>query len=256
MSGQTDYEVRDGIAYVTFNRPEARNAMTWAMYDGLARACEAIVEDDGVRVALLRGAGGAFVAGTDIQQFTAFKDGEDGIAYEKRIEASISQIEHVGKPMVAVIDGFATGGGIMIAASCDFRLATPEAKFGVPIARTLGNCISVGNVARLMAHFGTARAKRMLLLAEMVDAEEARACGFVEAIYPAAEIGAKAEAMCKKLSAHAPLTMRASKEAMRRVTMSHLPDGSDLIRLCYGSADFKEGMTAFLGKRKPEWTGR
>jgi enoyl-CoA hydratase/carnithine racemase len=256
VSGQTDYEVRDGVAYVTFNRPEARNAMTWAMYDGLARACEAIAQDDSVRVALLRGAGGAFVAGTDIQQFTQFHDGEDGIAYEKRIEASISQIEHVGKPMVAVIDGFATGGGIMIAASCDFRLATPEAKFGVPIARTLGNCISVNNVARLMAHFGTARAKRMLLLAEMVDAEEARACGFVEAIYPAAEIAAKAEAMCKKLSAHAPLTMRASKEAMRRVMMTHLPDGSDLIRLCYGSADFKEGMTAFLGKRKPEWTGQ
>ena len=256
MSGQVDYDVRDGVAHVTFNRPEARNAMTWAMYDGLARACEAIVEDDSVRVALLRGAGGAFVAGTDIQQFTAFKDGEDGIAYEKRIEASISQIEHVGKPMVAVIDGFATGGGIMIAASCDFRLATPEAKFGVPIARTLGNCISVGNVARLMAHFGTARAKRMLLLAEMVDAEEARACGFVEGVYPASEIGAKADAMCKRLSGHAPLTMRASKEAMRRVTMMHLPDGSDLIRACYGSADFKEGMTAFLAKRKPEWTGR
>ena len=256
MSGQVDYDVKDGIAYVTFNRPEARNAMTWAMYDGLARACDAIVSDDNVRVALLRGAGGSFVAGTDIQQFTAFEGGEDGIAYERRIEASISQIENVGKPMVAVIEGFATGGGLIIAASCDFRLATPEARFGVPIARTLGNCISVGNVARLMAHFGTARAKRMLLLAEMVEAEEARACGFVEAIHPAAEIGAKAEAMCRRLIGHAPITMRASKEAMRRVTMANLPDGSDLIRACYGSADFKEGMSAFLAKRKPEWTGR
>jgi enoyl-CoA hydratase/carnithine racemase len=256
VSGQTEYEVRDGVAHVTFNRPEARNAMTWAMYDGLARACEAIVSDDNVRVALLRGKGGAFVAGTDIQQFTAFKGGEDGIAYERRIEASISQIENVGKPMVAVIDGFATGGGLILAASCDFRLATPDAKFGVPIARTLGNCISVGNVARLMAHFGTARAKRMLMLAEMVDAEEARACGFVEAVYPAAEIGAKADAMCKRLTGHAPITMRAVKETMRRVTTANLPDGSDLIRACYGSADFREGMTAFLGKRKPEWTGR
>src|SRR5499426_4005163 len=115
MSGQVDYDVKDGIAFVTFNRPEARNAMTWAMYDGLARACDAIVSDDNVRVALLRGAGGSFVAGTDIQQFTAFKGGDDGIAYEKRIEASISQIENVGKPMVAVIEGFATGGGLVIA---------------------------------------------------------------------------------------------------------------------------------------------
>jgi len=256
VSGHVDYEVKDGIAYVTFNRPEARNAMTWAMYDGLARACDQIVSDDNVRVALLRGAGGSFVAGTDIQQFTAFKGGEDGIAYEKRIEASISQIENVGKPLIAVIEGFATGGGLIIAASCDFRLATPDARFGVPIARTLGNCISVGNVARLMAHFGTARAKRMLMLAEMIEAEEARACGFVEAIHPVNEIGAKAEAMCKRLIGHAPITMRASKEAMRRVSMANLPDGSDLIRACYGSADFKEGMTAFLGKRKPEWTGR
>ena len=256
MSGLVDYEVKDGIAYVTFNRPEARNAMSWAMYDGLARACEQIVADETVRVALLRGAGGSFVAGTDIQQFTAFKGGDDGIAYEKRIEAAISQIEMVGKPLVAVIEGFATGGGLVIAASCDFRLATPNAKFGVPIARTLGNCISVGNVARLMAHFGTGRAKRMLMLAEMVDAEEARACGFVESIHPANEIGAKAEAMCKRLIGHAPITMRAAKEAMRRVTMANLPDGSDLIRACYGSADFKEGMSAFLAKRKPEWTGK
>ena len=256
MSGQTEYEVRDGIAFVTFNRPEARNAMTWAMYDGLARACDAIASDDKVRVALLRGAGGAFVAGTDIQQFTAFKDGEDGIAYEKRIEASIGQIERVEKPLVAVIDGFATGGGLIIAASCDFRLATPEARFGVPIARTLGNCISVGNVARVLAHFGTARAKRMLMLAEMVDAQEAKACGFVEAIHAPEEIGAKAEAMCKRLIGHAPLTMRAAKEAMRRVTMADLPDGTDLIRACYGSADFKEGVDAFLAKRKPEWRGK
>jgi enoyl-CoA hydratase len=256
VSGQVDYEVKDGIAHVTFNRPEARNAMTWAMYDGLARACDAIVADDNVRVALLRGAGGSFVAGTDIQQFTAFEGGKDGLAYEKRIEASIDQIERVGKPMVALIEGFATGGGLVIAASCDFRLATPDARFGVPIARTLGNCISVGNLARLMAHFGTARAKRILMLAEMVDAEEARSCGFVEAIHPPEEIAAKADAMCKRLIGHAPITMRAAKEAMRRLTMATIPDGSDLIRACYGSADFKEGMSAFLAKRKPEWTGR
>jgi len=254
--GRVLYEVKDGVAHVTFDRPEARNAMTWAMYDGLARAIEAIAADDSVRVALFRGAGGSFVAGTDIAQFLAFKGEEDGIAYERHISASIDQLERLEKPVVAVIEGFATGGGLIIAASCDFRIATPDARFGVPIARTLGNCISVGNVARLLAHFGPARTKRILMLAELIDAEEARACGFVDAIAAREEIGAKAEAMCKRLIGHAPLTMRAAKEAMRRIILANLPDGDDLIRSCYGSADFKEGVAAFLAKRKPDWRGK
>ena len=254
--GRVVYEVKDGIARVTFDRPEARNAMTWAMYEGLARAVDAIASDDSVRVALFRGAGGSFVAGTDIGQFTAFKGEEDGIAYERHISASIDQLERLSKPVVAVIEGFATGGGIIIAASCDFRVATPDARFGVPIARTLGNCLSVGNVARLLSHFGPARTKRMLMLAEMLDAEEARNCGFIDAILSATEIGDKAEAMCRKLIGHAPLTMRAAKEALRRITLANLPDGDDLIRACYGSADFKEGVAAFLAKRKPDWRGK
>jgi len=254
--GRVNYEVQDGIARVTFDRPQARNAMTWAMYDGLARAVDAIAADDSVRVALFRGASGSFVAGTDIGQFTAFQGAEDGIAYERHISKAVDQLERLEKPVVAVIEGFATGGGIIIAASCDFRIATPDARFGVPIARTLGNCISVGNVARLLAHFGPARTKRMLMLAEMIDAEEARVCGFVDAIVPSDEIGAKAEAMCKRLIGHAPLTMRAAKEALRRITLANLPDGDDLIRACYGSADFKEGVSAFLAKRKPDWRGK
>ena len=254
--GRVVYEVKDGIAHVTFDRPEARNAMTWAMYDGLARAIDQIAADDTVRVALFRGAGGSFVAGTDIAQFTEFKGGEDGITYERHISASIDQLERLAKPVVAVIEGFATGGGMIIAASCDFRICTPDARFGVPIARTLGNCISVANVARLLAHFGPARTKRMLMLAELIDAEEAYACGFADAIASPAEIGDKAEAMCRKLSGHAPLTVRAAKESLRRIMLANLPDGADLIRSCYGSADFKEGVAAFLAKRKPDWKGR
>jgi len=254
--GRVGYEVKDGIAYVTFDRPEARNAMTWAMYDGLARAIDQIAADDTVRVALFRGAGGSFVAGTDIAQFTEFKGEEDGITYERHISASIDQLERLAKPVVAVIEGFATGGGMIIAASCDFRICTPDARFGVPIARTLGNCISVANVARLLAHFGPARTKRMLMLAELIDAEEAYACGFADAIASPAEIGDKAEAMCRKLIGHAPLTMRAAKESLRRIMLANLPDGADLIRSCYGSADFKEGVAAFLAKRKPDWKGR
>ena len=254
--GTVHYSVSGGIATVTFDRPEARNAMTWAMYGALATACDKIVSDDAVRVAVFRGAGGAFVAGTDIQQFTSFTGADDGIAYEKRIDAAIGQIEGIPKPVIAVVEGFCVGGGLAIAAACDFRIAAAGARFGVPIARTLGNCLSVGNVARLVAGFGVGRTKRMLMLAEMIGAEEAQACGFVDALAASGELEAKLSDMCKRLLSHAPITMRASKEAVRRIRTANLPDGSDLIRAAYGSADFGEGVAAFLAKRPPEWKGR
>lgn len=250
------YSKTGGIASVVFDRPEARNAMTWAMYGELAAACEAIASDADVRVAVFRGVGGTFVAGTDIQQFTAFKDGEDGIAYEKRVDAAIDGIERVAKPIIAVVDGFCVGGGLAIASACDFRIASPSARFGVPIARTLGNCLSVGNVARLVAQFGPGRTKRMLMLAEMICAEEALACGFVDVLAAPEDIDARLGDMCKKVLSHAPITMRNAKEAVRRIRTANLPDGSDLIRSAYGSADFKEGVEAFLAKRPPNWTGR
>jgi len=254
--GRVHYSVSGGIASVVFDRPEARNAMTWAMYGALGEACEKIAADDSVRVAVFRGAGGAFVAGTDIQQFTSFTGADDGIAYEKRIDAAIGQIEDLPKPVIAVVEGFCVGGGLAIAAACDFRIAATGARFGVPIARTLGNCLSVGNVARLVAGFGVGRTKRMLMLAEMIGAEEAAACGFVDVLTDAAELDAKLGDMCKRLLSHAPITMRASKEAIRRIRTANLPEGSDLIRAAYGSADFKEGVAAFLAKRPPDWKGR
>jgi enoyl-CoA hydratase/carnithine racemase len=254
--GRVHYAKANGIASVLFDRPEARNAMTWAMYAELAAACEAIAADDEVRVAVFRGAGGAFVAGTDIQQFTAFEDGEDGVAYERRIDAAIGQIEHLPKPVIALVEGVCVGGGLAIAAACDFRIATSAARFGVPIARTLGNCLSVQNVARLVAQFGTGRAKRMLMLAELISAEEGLACGFVDVLAAPGEVDSKLGEMCRRLTSHAPLTMGAAKEAIRRIIVEHLPEGDDLIRACYGSADFKEGVDAFLGKRTPRWRGR
>jgi enoyl-CoA hydratase/carnithine racemase len=255
--GATRYEVRDGVAFITFDRPQARNAMTWAMYEGLARALDQVAADDSVRVAVMRGAGGeAFVAGTDIGQFTAFASGEDGIAYERKVDVAIAQIEHLKKPAIAVVEGWVTGGGLAIAAACDFRIAAASARFGVPIARTLGNCLSVGNVARLLAHFGPARVKRMLMLAEMIGAEEAYACGFVDELVPADALDEKIRTMTERLKGHAPLTMYAAKEAIRRIVTAKLPDGDDLIRTVYGAQDFKEGVSAFLAKRKPNWQGR
>ncbi len=255
-NGRVHLSVTNGIAAVLIDRPQARNAMTWSMYEELAEICDRIGNNPQVRVATFRGAGGeAFVAGTDIGQFRAFNNAEDGLAYEKVIDGRIEQIERLPMPTLAIVDGWAIGGGLALSAACDFRIATPQASFGVPIARTLGNCLSIANTARVIAGFGAGRAKRMLLLAETIGSDEARACGFVTEIAEAGEIDARAAALCARLAGHAPLTMRASKEGIRRVVDAGLPQGEDLIRACYGSRDFKIGVQAFLEKKRPVWTG-
>ncbi len=254
--GQVSLTLADGVASILIDRPAARNAMTWAMYDELTRICRQLAQDPAVRVVCMRGAGGeAFVAGTDIEQFRDFKDGEDGIAYEKAIDERIGLIEALPMPTIAVVDGWAIGGGIAMAAACDFRIATPKSAFGVPIARTLGNCLSPANVARLVAGFGVARAKRMLLLAETIAADEALACGFVTQVVEAPQLDEALAAMCKRLSQHAPVTMRVSKQAIHRVVAQTVPEGADLIRAAYGSRDFRIGVEAFLAKSKPQWSG-
>ncbi|BAT58844.1 putative enoyl-CoA hydratase echA8 [Variibacter gotjawalensis] len=248
--------VREGpVAYVTFDRPQARNAMTWKMYNEFVAICNELRNDKSVRTAVFRGAGGkAFIAGTDIAQFLEFKKPEDGLAYEKKIEGFLTGLETLGIPTIAVVEGFAVGGGMAIASVCDFRVATPGTKFGVPIARTLGNCMSTGNVARLVANVGPAVAKRMLLLGELLTAEAAERLGFVHAVVPPEEIDARVKEMTDRLVKNAPITMRVSKEALRRSTEAFVLDGEDLVRETYGSNDFREGVKAFTEKREPQWT--
>lgn len=247
---------RDGaIARLVFDRPSARNAMTWRMYEEMAEACARIAADPSIRVVVLRGAGGkAFVAGTDIEQFRAFTSGEDGIAYEEKVDHYVSLLEQVAVPTVAVVEGWAAGGGMALANACDFRLATPGARFGVPIARTLGNCLSASNVQRLVTTLGVSMVRRMLLAAEMPAAEEMPA-GYVS-IHAPGEIDAALEALCARLAANAPLTLRVSKQMLRRLAHDpHAPD-ADLVREIYASADFHEGVESFLAKRPADWRGQ
>ncbi|MGJ9416945.1 enoyl-CoA hydratase/isomerase family protein [Massilia sp. CMS3.1] len=260
QNGTVHLTIEDGVAAILIDRPQARNAMTWAMYEELGAICTRIAADPSIRVATIRGAGGeAFVAGTDIEQFSTFRSGDpggdDGVAYEKAIDERVGQIERLPMPTIAIVEGWAIGGGLAISAACDFRIATPSASFGVPIARTLGNCLSMTNTARLVAAVGVPTAKRLLLLAETISAAEGLACGFVTKVAEPDALDGEIASMCKRLAGHALVTMRVSKEAIRRITNAGLPDGEDLIRAAYGSADFHVGVNAFLDKQRPQWTG-
>ena len=252
------YEVRDGIAHVTFNRPQARNALTFAMYERLAEVCGIANEDRSIRAMLLTGAGDkAFAAGTDISQFRAFDKPQDALDYEARIDRVLGALERCRVPTIAAIQGACTGGGAAIAVCCDLRIAAGNARFGFPVARTLGNCLSTGNYARLAALLGPARVKDMIFRARLVEAPEALAIGLVgEVVQDAAALMPRALELAQLVASHAPLTLQATKEALLRLRPT-LPAGSgeDLVLMCYMSQDFREGMDAFLNKRAPRWQG-
>jgi enoyl-CoA hydratase/carnithine racemase len=259
-TSQALYETAGPLATLTFNRPEARNAMTWDMYQALVDACDRADHDPAIRVLILKGAGGkAFVAGTDITQFESFRDARDGIRYEQRIDEVLDRLERVTKATIAQVQGVAAGGGCAIALTCDLRVATPESSFGIPVARTLGNCLSAASYSRLVDLLGPAVVKDMLLTGRFIPAPEALALGIVNRVEPAADIDHIVHDYASRIAANAPLTVRATKEMIRRILAARrLSPGvdHDIVTMCYTSEDFREGVAAFLAKRPPKWTGR
>jgi enoyl-CoA hydratase/carnithine racemase len=250
-------EQKGPVAIITLSRPAALNALTWTMYQQLEAHLEHLATDNTTCAVILRGEGMAFAVGTDIQQFQGFT-GEQGIAYERNMEAVIERLYSFPKPTLVAVHGYAVGGGLIVASVCDLRYATPSSCFGVPIARTLGNCLSHKNYQHLVDAFGTMRAKEMLFTGRLLKTADALQCGFLTAEVTEEQLMPRVIEIAQQISALAPLTIWATKEAQRRLNTARgdAIDFDDVVARVYGSADFAEGVRAYLEKRKAEWRGQ
>ena len=248
---------RDGaVGTMLFDNPASLNALSFPMWRQIGQICADIRDDKTLRVVVLRGAGGkAFVAGTEIDEFLTFETGQRGIDYEAEMDSYIGAVESLPFITICAVQGWAVGGGLALACACDFRIATPESKFGSPIGRTLGNCMSTKGYARLAAHIGVSQAKRVLLLGEIVTAQELYDMGVLYKVVETEGFEAALQALCKRAAENAPLTSQASKTALWRTIYANLPDIDDLVDRVYGSSDFRMGVRNFLEKKERVWTG-
>jgi enoyl-CoA hydratase/carnithine racemase len=255
-SSNVVWDIDGPLGIVTFARPDARNALTWEMYDALVEVCD-LVDASPVRVLIIRGSGGAFSSGTDIEQFGTVRTGDDGLAYERRLGAVIDRLERVTKPTIASVEGAAVGGGCAIAVACDLRVCAESARFGVPVSRTLGNCLSLENCARLADLVGVGRVVDLLLTGRLVSADEALAWGLASRVVPTDRLDEQTRVLARELATRASSTIGATKAILRRLG-AHRRQGAgaadDLIAACYASREFREGVVAFAEKRKPDFT--
>lgn len=256
--GRVIVERRGAEAHVRFDNPSAHNALDSQMWLDLRDIARGFAADRSVRVVTFRGAGGkAFVSGTEIAKFADYETGEQGIEYERGIDECMGAVDAIPCTTIAVVEGWAIGGGMNISSACDFRIATPDARFGSPIGRTIGNCLSAASVARIGGAVGIQLAKRMVLLGEILGAEQLLASNFLLKIVERSDLDEEIATLCERATQNAPLTTSATKETIRRMTYDALPEIESLIGQVYGSADFRRGVADFLARTKavPNWSG-
>jgi enoyl-CoA hydratase len=249
----------DGITEVLFNRPEVRNALTFEMYEKVYEMCEEANRNTKMKAIIFAGAdSSAFASGTDIGLMQGITSGKDGIQYEERIEHVVGMVERCRVPTIAAIAGACTGGGAALATACDLRIGAKTMRFGYPMAKTLGNCLSLPNSARLIFLIGPGRFKELLLTARLMGAEEAHAAGLLnEIVEEPVEVLSRARELAALIVRNAPLTIWAAKEAVRRIHQSlQSTDFTDVIERCYASDDFRQGVDSFINKKSPEWLGK
>jgi enoyl-CoA hydratase/carnithine racemase len=249
----------EGIGWITFNQPEKRNAISLSMWQGVTAAAQAFGADDSVRVVVLSGAGGkAFASGADISEFE--KSRSDAAAEEQyhRVGAAARKaLLGMDKPLIAMVQGYCVGGGCAISLLCDMRIATPESRFGIPAAR-LGVAYATESLARLMALVGPSVAKDIMFTGRLLPADEALASGLVNQVVAPETLEATVTAIARQIAANAPLTIRHARTALNMLAGDTVRDDARLdvlYRACFDSADFAEGRTAFMAKRKPVFRG-
>lgn len=241
---------------VVFNRPEKHNALTPQMYDAIAGACRSADSDREIRLLTLRGAGGeAFSAGSDIRHFQTFSSFHDGLDYESRFVGVLTELEKVRVPTLAVIDGVCAGAGLLLAAACDVRIATHGSRFCLPIARTLGNSLSVHSVALLADRIGSSRLMSLVARAGVMSSDEALRNGFLSDCATETEFASLTAQVSRELLAAAPMTVWTIRESLRRIRTRSITDNDDLMRMIYSSDDFKAGVDGFLRGERPVWAG-
>ena len=251
---------QDGVGTVVFNQPEKRNAMSIAMWDGMAAALDAFEADDAIRCVVLEGAGGkAFVSGADISQFEKNRSDADAQRqYNAKTSLGRQKLLEFPKPVIAKIQGFCMGGGLGIAMSCDMRIAGSGSEFGIPAAR-LGIAYGFDMVKNLVSLVGPAHAHFILMTGGRLSAEEAERVGLINKLHPAESLDAEVAKITTQLARNAPLSLKANKRTVRAV----LADASDrdmaaiaaAADACFDSADYREGRRAFMEKRTPAFTG-
>lgn len=254
-------EKNDGIGWIIFNNPARRNAFSLDMWQGLAEIVRDFAADDEIRVAVMRGAGDkAFASGADISQFDAQRaDAEAADRYTMIAEAGSTALAEFEKPLIAMIRGYALGGGLAIAMTADIRLASDDSIFGIPAAR-LGIPYSLNGLKPLVDLVGPAHAKELLLTARRLTAEEAHRIGLVNGVAPAAKLEEEVRKICATIIDNAPLSVIACKASVNELVKDpddrNLDRVNELSRQCYDSIDYVEGRHAFMEKRKPIWNGR
>jgi len=255
--GQIMLEKDSGVWTLTISRPSAHNAMTETMYSELETLLAAADESTSIRALVIRGAGdSAFASGTDIKFMSELNTGGRGVRYETQLTETVTRLERLRVPTVAVIQGHCYGGGLVLAAACDIRIASSGSRFGVPIAKTLGNCLSANSLSLLTSRLGTSRVVDMLVTARTYDTLELMGVGFLSEVVEPNSLGERLKEIMSSLTLVAPLTVWSTKELIYRQRVATLPFDQDVLQKIYGSEDFKIGSHAFLTRRRAQWTGR